>query len=337
MQILENISLKPYNSFGIDVKARYFTELKSDEDIVAFYSSLKPELVPVLILGGGSNVLFTKDFEGSVACIRSKGIVKLLETENHVFLKIAAGEVWDDVVKYAVEHGLGGIENLSLIPGNAGSAPIQNIGAYGVEIKDVLYSVEVADVISQHYRAFRPADCELGYRKSIFKKQGKGRFVITGICLKLDKEPVLKLDYGDIRNELDREGIKEPTIAAVRDIIIKIRSSKLPDPLQLGNAGSFFMNPVITADEYARLKEQFPAMPSFGSGSSFKIPGAWLIEQCGFKGKRTGDAGVHVNQPLVLVNYGSATGADILSLAGKIIKSVKNKFGITLEKEVNVI
>jgi len=337
MQILENISLKPCNSFGIDVKARYFTELHSDEDIVAFYSSLKPEHLPILILGGGSNVLFTKDFEGSVACIRSKGIVKLLENDNHVFLKIAAGEVWDDVVKYAVERGLGGIENLSLIPGNAGSAPIQNIGAYGVELKDVLYSVEVADVIAQNYRAFRPADCEMGYRTSIFKKHGKNRFIITSICLKLDKEPVLKLDYGDIRKELDKAGIKEPTLSAVRDIIIKIRSSKLPDPGQLGNAGSFFMNPVITADEYARLKEQFPAMPSFSMDGAFKIPGAWLIEQCGFKGKRFGDAGVHVNQPLVLVNYGSATGGDILKLAEKIIKSVKKKFGILLEKEVNIV
>lgn len=337
MQILGNISLKPYNSFGIDVKARFFTELHSDEDIVAFYSSLKPEHLPVLILGGGSNVLFTRDFEGSVACIRSKGIVKLLENETHVFLKIAAGEVWDDVVKYAVEHGLGGIENLSLIPGNAGSAPIQNIGAYGVEIKDVLYSVEVADVIARNYRAFRPADCEMGYRSSIFKKQGKDRFVITSICLKLDKEPVLKLDYGDIRKELDRAGIKEPTLSEVRDIIIRIRSSKLPDPSELGNAGSFFMNPLITADEHARVKGHFPSLPSFSMDGAFKIPAAWLIEQCGFKGKRFGDAGVHVNQPLVLVNYGSATGADILELAEKIILSVKEKFGITLEKEVNVI
>ena len=337
MQILENISLKPYNSFGIDVKARYFTELHSDEDIVAFYGSLRPEHLPILILGGGSNVLFTKDFEGSVACIRSKGIVKLLENETHVFLKIAAGEVWDDVVKYAVEHGLGGIENLSLIPGNAGSAPIQNIGAYGVEIKDVLYSVEVADVIARNYRAFRPADCEMGYRTSIFKKQGKDRFVITSICLKLDKEPVLKLDYGDIRKELDKAGIKEPTISTVRDIIIQIRSSKLPEPSHLGNAGSFFMNPVISADEHARLKEQFPAMPSFSMDGAFKIPAAWLIDQCGFKGKRIGDAGVHVNQPLVLVNYGNASGREILALADDIINSVKKKFGITLETEVNMI
>jgi UDP-N-acetylmuramate dehydrogenase len=286
MQILTNISLKPYNTFGMDVSARYFAELLSDDDIVAFFSSLGPEHMPVFILGGGSNVLFTKDFEGSVALMRNKGIVKLMENEKHVFLKIAAGETWDDVVKYAVDQGLGGIENLSLIPGTAGSAPIQNIGAYGVELKDVLYSLEAADVIAQNFRAFRPADCELGYRTSIFKTRGRDRFVITGICLKLDKEPALKLGYGDIRKELEKAGITTPTLSAVREIIIKIRSSKLPDPALLGNAGSFFMNPLMTADEHGRLKELYPAMPSFSSGDGFKIPAAWLIEQCGFKGKR---------------------------------------------------
>ncbi len=336
MQVLENISLKPYNTFGIDVKARYFAELYSDNDIAEFYSSLTPERIPVLILGGGSNVLFTKDFEGSVACIRSKGIVKLMDDEQHVYLKIAAGEVWDDVVKYAVEHGWGGIENLSMIPGSAGAGPVQNIGAYGVEFKDVLYSVEVADVISRHYRSFRPADCEFGYRGSIFKTREKNRFVINSICLKLDKQPVLKLDYGDIRKELVNAGIRDVTISSVRDIIIKIRSRKLPDPAIMGNAGSFFMNPVISADEYDRLITAYPLMPTFRSGEAIKVPGAWLIEQCGFKGKRFGDAGVHEHQPLVLINYGNATGEEILALAEKIIKSVKKKFGITLGKEVNI-
>ncbi|MCX6283190.1 MAG: UDP-N-acetylmuramate dehydrogenase [Bacteroidetes bacterium] len=336
MQVLENISLKPYNTFGIDVKAKYFAVLHSDNEIAAFFSALTEERMPYLVLGGGSNVLFTKDFDGSVACIRSKGIVKLMEDENYVYLKIAAGEVWDDVVNYAVGNGLGGIENLSLIPGNAGTGPVQNIGAYGVELKDVLYSVEVADVIARHYRAFRPADCEFGYRKSIFKNQGKSRFVITSLCLKLDKHPVLKLDYGDIRKELEKAGIKDPTISAVRDVIIKIRSSKIPDPSIMGNAGSFFMNPVVSADEYARLIIEFPVMPSFKIGEDVKIPGAWLIEQCGFKGKRFGNAGVHKDQPLVLVNYGSATGVEILVLAEKIIDSVQEKFGIRLEKEVNI-
>ena len=337
MQILRNISLKAYNTFGIDVKAGYFAELHSGNDIPAFFNGLQEDQMPVLILGGGSNILFTKDFRGTVACIRSKGITKLMEDKDHVYLKVAAGEVWDDVVKYAVEHGLGGIENLSLIPGNAGTAPVQNIGAYGVELKDVIYSVEAADVVSRHYRSFRPADCEFGYRTSLFKKQGSGRLVITSICLKLDKHPVLNLGYGDIRRELAKAGITGPAISEVRETIINIRHNKLPDPAEIGNAGSFFMNPVIIADEYARLIEEYPHMPSFRSGDAIKIPGAWLIERCGWKGKRFGDAGVHGNQPLVLVNYGNATGQEILSLAENIISSVKEKFGITLEKEVNII
>jgi len=336
MQLRKNISLKPYNTFGINVKAKYFAELHSDDEIVEFYSSLGPEHLPVLILGTGSNILFTKDYPGAVACIRSKGMVKLMEDEKYIYLKIAAGEVWDDVVKYAVEHGWGGIENLSLIPGTAGAAPIQNIGAYGVEIRDILWSVEVADVLARNYRAFRPSDCNFGYRTSIFKTKGMSRMVITGICLKLRKDPVLRLDYGDICKELDKAGINDATISAVRDIIIKIRSSKLPDPSVIGNAGSFFMNPVVSADEYARLITEFPHMPSFKSGDTVKVPGAWLIERCGFKGKRYGDAGVHENQPLVLVNYGSATGMQILNLAENIIASVKEKFGIELQKEVNI-
>jgi UDP-N-acetylmuramate dehydrogenase len=337
MQILENISLKAYNTFGIDVKSRYFTEICNDADIEGFFSHLKEEHFPLLILGGGSNILFTKDFQGTVACIRTKGIVKLMEDEQHVYLRVAAGEVWDDVVKYAVDNNWGGIENLSLIPGLAGACPIQNIGAYGVELKDVIYSVEAADIVARHFRAFRPADCEFGYRTSLFKKQGRGRLVITNICLKLDKHPVLKLGYGDIRSDLEKAGISHPSISEVRETIISIRRRKLPDPAEIGNAGSFFMNPVITADEHAHLTEQYPNMPSFVSGDAIKIPGAWLLEQCGWKGKRSGDAGVHINQPLVLVNYGSATGQEILALAGEIIASVKKKFGIILEMEVNII
>jgi len=217
-----------------------------------------------------------------------------------------------------------------------GAAPVQNIGAYGVELKDVLYSVEVADVIARNFRAFRPADCEFGYRTSMFKTGGMNRLVITSICLKLDRKPVLKLDYGDIRRELEKTGIKRPTISTVRRIIIRIRKSKLPDPAKIGNAGSFFMNPVITADDHARLIKEYPHMPSFPSGDVVKVPAAWLIERCGWKGKRFGDAGVHEDHPLVLVNYGSATGRQILDLAENILASVKEKFGIMLVKEVNI-
>lgn len=337
MQLLENISLKTYNTFGIDVKARFFAELHSDDEIASFFSTLTPDHLPVLVLGQGSNVLFTGDYSGTVICIRNLGIARLMENERHVYLKVAAGEPWDDVVKYAVDMGLGGIENLSLIPGNAGSGPIQNIGAYGVEIRDVLYSVEVADVVSRSFRAFRPADLELGYRTSIFKRPGAQRFVITGICLRLDKVPVLKVDYGDIRKELENSGISSPTVKDVREVVIRIRSSKLPDPALLGNAGSFFMNPLITQDERDRLCEKFPGIPCYSAGEGFKLPGAWLIEQCGFKGYREGDAGVHDRQPLVLVNYGNAAGKDILNLAEKIKAAVREKFGISLHTEVNII
>ncbi len=321
----------------MDVKARWFAELRSDQDITSFYSTIGLDQLPVLILGGGSNVLFTRDFPGTIALIRSKGIVKLMEDDHHVYLKIAAGEIWDDVVSYAVDHGLGGIENLSMIPGSMGAAPVQNIGAYGVEIKDVIYSVEVADIVSRHYRAFRPADCEFGYRSSIFKKQGRERLVITSVCLKLDKIPRLRLDYGDIRMELDSGGITAPTLAEVRDVINGIRRRKLPDPAETGNAGSFFKNPVVDERQLEEIKKAHPGIIFFPHNDGFKLAAAWMIDQCGWKGHRVGDAGVHSGQPLVLVNYGNATGIEILALAEAIVASVRDTFGIALEKEVNVI
>lgn len=337
MRLHEHISLKGFNTFGLDVKARWFTELKSDADITSFYSTIGLDQLPVLILGGGSNILFTRDFPGTVACIRSKGIVKLMENENHVYLKIAAGEVWDDVVQYAVEQGLGGIENLSLIPGTMGAAPVQNIGAYGVEMKDVIYSVEVADIVERNYRSFRPAECAFGYRTSIFKTTGKGRLVITGVCLKLDKMPKLKLDYGDIQKELSLAGIQDPTVAAVRDVVMRVRRRKLPDPAVTGNAGSFFKNPVISGELLDRLKADHPGIIFFPFKERFKLAAAWMIEQTGWKGRRIGDAGVHPGQPLVLVNYGKATGQDILHLASEIMDSVRDKFGVQLETEVNIL
>lgn len=337
MQIQENISLKAYNTFGIDVSTRYFTEFHRDDDIEEFFSQPGEEQFPLLFLGGGSNVLFSKDFPGTVICVRTRGIFKLMEDKDHVYIRIAAGEVWDDVVKYAVNHNLGGIENLSLIPGLAGAGPIQNIGAYGVELRDVIYSIEVADIRARHFRAFRPQDCEFGYRTSLFKKKGKDRFLVTGLCLRLDKHPVLKLDYGDIRKELEAEGVGEPGISDVRKVIIAIRRRKLPDPAIIGNAGSFFMNPVISPGDYSDLLRENPGIPSYRNGDEIKVPGAWLIEKCGWKGKRIGNAGVHMNQPLVLVNYGSASGREILHLAEAIIASIKDRFGITLETEVNII
>lgn len=321
----------------MDVTAHWFAELTSDRDIADFFSTIGLGQLPVLIIGGGSNILFTRDFPGTIACIRSKGIVKLMENEHHIFLKIAAGEIWDDVVAYTVAHGWGGIENLSLIPGSIGAAPVQNIGAYGVEIKDVIYSVEVADIVARHYRSFRPVDCEFGYRSSIFKKQGKERLVITSVCLKLDKNPALKLDFGDIRKEMEKAGISDPTLSDVREVVIRIRRSKLPDPSETGNAGSFFKNPVVAAQQLEELRTAHPGIIAFPHNEQFKLSAAWLIDQCGFKGKRIGDAGVHPKQPLVLVNYGAATGKEILELADAVADSVQIKFGITLEKEVNVV
>jgi len=337
LDFLENISLKPYHTFGMEVKARYFAELGSDQDIATFYNSLTPDQFPVLILGRGSNVLFMEDYPGTVGCIRSKGIVTLMEDDYHTYLKVAAGELWDDVVKYAVDHGLGGIENLSYIPGTAGAAPVQNIGAYGVEVKDVIYSVEVADIAARHYRAFRPADCQFGYRTSLFKTQGKDRLVITSICLKLDKIPVLKPGYGDIHIELANNRVNNPSIADVRDAVINIRSRKLPDPSITGNAGSFFKNPVISIDQHADLKSRHPDVVSFVQGQRYKVAGACMIEQCGWNGLRAGDAGVHPHQPLVLVNYGNASGEDIRALSQIIRQSVSDRFGIDLEVEVNII
>jgi UDP-N-acetylmuramate dehydrogenase len=337
LKLHENISLKGYNSFGLDVKARWFTELKSDTGITAFFTSIGLDQFPILILGGGSNILFTRDFPGTVACIRSKGIVKLMEDEHHVYLKVAAGEVWDDVVRYAVDHGWGGIENLSLIPGTMGAAPVQNIGAYGVEMMDVIYTVEVADIFERSYRSFRPADCAFGYRNSIFKTTGKDRLVITGVCLKLDKKPQLKLDYGDIQKELAIAGIQTPTIADVRDVVMQIRRRKLPDPAVTGNAGSFFKNPVVTPELLNRLKDLHPGIISHPFDDKFKLAAAWMIEQTGWKGRRIGDAGVHPGQPLVLVNYGKATGQEILHLASEIMDSVRDKFGVQLETEVNIL
>lgn len=337
LKILENISLRGYNTFGIEVKARFFTELRSDLDITSFYSSLDLYHLPVLVLGGGSNVLFTRDFPGTVACIRSRGIVKLMEDEGHVYLRVAAGEVWDDVVKYAVEHGLGGIENLSLIPGTMGAAPVQNIGAYGVEIGDVIYSVEVADIVERTHRSFRPADCAFGYRTSIFKTTAKDRLVITGVCLKLDKSPRLRLGYGDIQQELDRAGRQSPTLADVRETIIGIRRRKIPDPAVTGNAGSFFKNPIVTTEAVDRLKGDYSDIVAHPFADRYKLSAAWLIDHAGWKGRRVGDAGVHPVQPLILVNHGRATGLEVFQLATEIMASVRAQFGVQLEVEVNII
>jgi UDP-N-acetylmuramate dehydrogenase len=337
MKILKNVSLKSFNTFGINAKAKYFAELLNEEDILQFLSSHKSGKDLLFILGGGSNILFSKDFDGTVIKVSTKGINLIAEDDDSVVITANAGETWDDVVKYCVGQGWGGLENLSLIPGNAGTSPVQNIGAYGVEMKDVLHSVKTIHLETSEKRLFSPGECKLHYRESVFKDTLKGQYMILNVSFLLSKKPVLNLGYAQIREEMEIMSIGKPTIQSVRDAVIRIRRRKLPDPAEIGNAGSFFKNPVISEEKFIALKDKFPAVVFYLQQKEHKIPAAWLIEQCGWKGKRIGDAGVHVHQPLVLVNYGNATGKEILDLARQIRESVFERFDILLEQEVNII
>jgi UDP-N-acetylmuramate dehydrogenase len=336
MQLKENFSLKPFNTFGIEVSTRYFIEALADEEVIELANNLDQEHYPLLILGGGSNILFTKDFPGTVLKISTKGIKLIKEDDKTAYVKASAGEIWDDFVKFCVDRGWGGLENLSGIPGTAGTSPVQNIGAYGVEMKDHFVELEVFDLQSHTIRILKKEECSLSYRGSIFKSKDKDRFIILSVTFQLLKNSELHLDYGDIKKELATMKIDHPGIHDIREAVIAIRSRKLPDPAVMGNAGSFFKNPVISQDQYDRLKISFPGIISFPQEGKIKVAAAWLIEQCGWKGKRIGDAGVHSTQPLVLVNLGNATGAEILNLGEKIRESVYEKFGITFETEVNI-
>ncbi|MFH1937559.1 MAG: UDP-N-acetylmuramate dehydrogenase, partial [Bacteroidota bacterium] len=322
MQLHENKSLQHDHTFGIRTSARYFTEITREEDVVPLLSSLKPEHRPILILGDGSNILFTEDFPGTVIRINTKGITITEEQGDSLSIRIAAGEVWDEVVHYCVEKGWDGIENLSLIPGRTGAAPIQNIGAYGVELKEVLQELEALHLESGKKRTFTREECRFGYRESIFQTTLRGQYLILNVTLRLSRNPVLNLAYGSIAQELESSGITSPTIKDVREMVCRIRRSKLPDPGVAGNAGSFFRNPVIRSDQFRRLKQQYPDIVSFPDPNGVKLAAAWLIEQCNWKGKRAGNAGVHPEQPLVLVNYGNATGQEIMNLASMVRQSV---------------
>lgn len=338
LTIQSNVSLKPYNTFSIDVTARYLVEVDSDQDIQTLLQLPDVQTLPKLILGGGSNLLLTQDFNGLVVKINLKGIETVKEDQNHIWLRAGAGERWHDFVMYSVEKGLGGIENLSLIPGTVGAAPMQNIGAYGVEIKDTFDRLEAVDIATGVKRIFSSTDCHFGYRNSVFKNEAKGQYIITSVQFKLDKTPTLHLSYGDIQKTLEQMGVKEPTIKAVSDAVIKIRRSKLPDPAEIGNAGSFFKNPEITTTQFNSLKIQYPDIPGYIiDNETVKVPAGWLIEQCGWKGKRFGNIGVHARQALVLVNYGGGKGLDIKQLSEKVQASVAEQFGIVLHTEVNFI
>lgn len=335
--IYKDQELKRYHTFGIDVKAKYFTEVHSIEEFKALQQDEIYRNNRLLIIGGGSNLLFTKDFDGLVIRNSIIGIEIVKETEEHVFIKGNSGEAWHSFVLFCVQHNYGGVENMSLIPGCLGASPMQNIGAYGAEIKDVCESVNVIDLQTGQERSFTNAECKFGYRESVFKNIYKDKYLITSVVFKLNKKPVLNTSYGAIEAELKAMGITEPTVRSVSDTVIKIRSSKLPDPFKIGNAGSFFKNPEVSAEKYGRLKERFPALVAYSLESgNYKLAAGWLIEQCGFKGMRFGDAGVHVNQALVLVNYGNASGDEIYNLSQKIVDAVKEKFEVELEREVNI-
>lgn len=336
MQIQEHINLKPYNTFGVNAFAKFFAEVNTVDELREVLND--PRFPDKFILGGGSNMLLTQDIDALVIHINLKGIDVVKETENTVLIKAMAGENWHEFVLYCLENDFGGIENLSLIPGNVGTAPIQNIGAYGVELKDVFHSCEALNIKTGTMKTFELKDCNFDYRSSVFKTTQKGKYIITGVTLQLTKNNHnINTGYGAIKDELFNMGVTVPTIQDVSKAVIAIRQSKLPDPKQLGNSGSFFKNPVVNKNTFSRFIEKHPEAPFYKvSENAYKIPAGWLIEQAGFKGKRFGDAGVHAKQALVLVNYGDATGEEILNLSKNIQGKVQELFGIALEAEVNV-
>lgn len=335
MNIQHNISLKKYNTFGIDVHAKRFVSVHS---VYELQQVLKTEK-DIFPLSGGSNMLLTKPIETLVVHLNIKGISIDREDENTVFLTVNAGENWHEFVLWCIDNNYGGIENLSLIPGNVGTCPIQNIGAYGVEVKDVITKVEAVEIETGKLVQFSNAECNFGYRNSIFKNEAKGKYVITSVCFRLTKKQhQLNTSYGAIENELLQKNINSPSIKDVSNAVIAIRQSKLPDPKEIGNSGSFFKNPVISKSLFEKIQSNFPEIPSYPvSNDEVKVPAGWLIEKSGFKGQRFGDAGVHTKQALVLVNYGNASGLEIYELAQKIQQEIKKRFDINLEIEVNVI
>lgn len=336
LQLQQNVNLKPFNTFGMDVKAADFAELRSGEELPALLRLISRYTGPVLFLGGGSNLLFTGDFDGLVVKISTRGIELVDQDDAFVYVRGMAGENWDGFVQFCVQRNYGGLENLSLIPGNVGSSPIQNIGAYGAEMKDSFYMLDAVSLRSGEFREFYAGDCAFGYRSSVFKNELKGQYLILSVTFRLRKNPVPDTSYGAIVSELETMGEK-PSVRSVAQAVTNIRRNKLPDPEQIGNAGSFFKNPVISHTQYRQLQAAFPDMPAYPAGSRTKLAAGWLIEQCGWKGYREGDAGVHARQALVLVNYGNATGAQLLALSEKIRESVFGKFQVRLETEVNIL
>jgi UDP-N-acetylmuramate dehydrogenase len=344
MQIQENFSLQRYNTFRIGIKARWFASFKSVSELSeALTSTLEPR-TSNFILGGGSNILFTTYFDGLILKNDIKGIEKIKEDNHHVYVKVGAGENWHQFVMFCIQNNWAGIENLSLIPGNVGASPMQNIGAYGVEIKEVFYELKAFHLQEKMNYTFGLKDCQFGYRDSVFKNKYKDQFAILNVTFRLNKVPKYNTSYGAVEQELEKMGIKQLSIAAISQAVINIRTSKLPDPAVIGNAGSFFKNPSIDKAKFDSLKSKFPNIPGYQNfDDSIKLPAGWLIEHSGpqkdisWKGFRRGDAGVHEKQALVLVNYGNATGKEIYDLSQEILQTVNEKFGVELETEVNIV
>ena len=341
MRDLRDYSLLEHNTFGIDARCRRFLEFDSVEEAVRMVHSLSAADEPLLVIGGGSNLLLTQDYQGTVLHSAIKGIEATLDPDGeHVYFRCGSGEVFDEMVSYAVSHGYHGLENLSAIPGEVGASAVQNIGAYGVEAKDVLHEIEAVEIATGKLVVFRQEECDYAYRKSKFKTAWKGRFLITYVTYRLSRDFRPRLDYGNIRGALQAQAIEQPTAQQLRETICAIRASKLPDPKELGNAGSFFVNPVVDEAKWRALSERYPGMPYYVVSSEkgeYKIPAGWMIEQCGWKGKSLGPAGVHEKQALVLVNRGGATGKDVLQLCERIRNDVRQRFGVEIYPEVNIL
>ncbi|TVR40917.1 MAG: UDP-N-acetylmuramate dehydrogenase [Cryomorphaceae bacterium] len=337
MEVLSNVSLRPYNTFGIDVSARWFANVKSDEELRALLTDTSFESSLRLILGGGSNLLFTRPVNGLVVKMDFMGRHIVAEDENHAVIEAGAGENWHELVRWSISQKLGGLENLSLIPGNVGASPMQNIGAYGVEIKDCFHSLDAIELASGDLRTFTAAECAFAYRESVFKRALRDQYAIVRVRYTLSKKPTFNISYGAIEQELEKMGVQELTLDAVSQAVINIRQSKLPDPKVLGNAGSFFKNPVVSESDFERIKAEHPDAPHYPAPGGVKLAAGWLIEQCGWKGKRVGNCGMHQKQALVLVNYGGASGEELHAHALRVQQSVLDKFGVKMEQEVNLV
>lgn len=334
--IQHNVSLKSFNTFGIDVNAQSFIDITTENDIIELLADDITK-APFLILGGGSNVLFTKAFPGLVIKLSIPGITSEM-VGDHIEVTAGAGVVWHDLVMFCVDNGFAGMENLSLIPGTVGASPVQNIGAYGVELKDVFQSCTAFEISSGVKKTFNYDDCAFGYRDSVFKQELKGKYIISSVVFRLTAQPKLNTQYGAIQEELQSRNIDHPTIKDISDVVSSIRVGKLPDPSTIGNAGSFFKNPVVTAEEFAIVHAQFPEVVHYSLANGMeKLAAGWLIEQCGFKGVTVGNTGTWKYQALVLVNHGNATGTEVYSFSEQIINAVDAKFGVLLEREVNIL